>query len=342
MAESTPKDKSPVLGWAKKIVPVVVSLLILYYYFRDQEWDKLIDACRGANLWLAVLAIVIPQVAYWFLDSLMTERTFKWFHGPFPLWTYFWVKGAIYILMFINTALGGGGMLLYQQRKAEITWRKFMGVLLFRLGVGAWGMGIIMVPFTLALYYYDLDEKIKINMYVWWGFLIFGIYWFIEGWLVWHHNMSFGISKLIVRDRDSEFWSCFRIAKKKHWLLLWAMILPPYFMMLVGFYFLTFAFGVEVPFLEFMVVSPIVLAIMDLPIAFAGFGTATVAWTLFFGAYGTVESIAALTLFLPFARAICRSLIGLVSLPMALKEINAITQPSQDEPEGVINEEEKT
>ena len=101
---------------------------------------------------------------------------------------------------------------------------------------------------------------------------------------------------------------------------------------LVGMYFLTLAFGVRVPFLEFMVVSPIAVAIMDMPLAFAGFGTATLAWVIFFGDYGSAENIAALTLFLPFSRSICRAAIGLVSLRPALKDIYtlSLTSPKRE------------
>jgi uncharacterized membrane protein YbhN (UPF0104 family) len=89
----------------------------------------------------------------------------------------------------------------------------------------------------------------------------------------------------------------------------------------VGFYFTSVAFGVNIPFLEFIVVMPIAFGVMELPIAFGGFGTATLAWMTFFGAYGSVESIAALTLFVPFCRSVSRGLIGLVSLKPALTDI---------------------
>lgn len=332
MTETTTTEKrSRIPGWAKKIVPVLVSGIILFYCFRDQDWQKLMDAGSRANLWLAILAIVLPQLVFWFLNTLLIERNFIWFHGPFPFWPFFWVKGAIYILMFVNTMLGSSGMILYQQRKANITWRKYLGILLFRSAMSLWGMAVLMVPTTLALHYYGLAEKTKINMYVWWGLIIFGVLWMTEAWIGWHGKKHFGLSKIVVRDRTTEFWTAFNVSTRKHWLLTMAMTLLPLMFMLTGFYFLTLAFNVEVPFFLFMAVSPIAIMIMDLPIAFAGFGTATVAWTLFFGDYGAAEDIAALTLFIPFGRMACRSLIGLVSLRPALKEIAFLFQADDKE-----------
>jgi len=268
---------------------------------------------------------------FWFIETLLVERHMKWFHGPFPFWTFFWVRGSIYILMFVNVALGSGGVLLYTQRRARITWRKLAGIILFRFGLMLWAISVIMVPLTLAMHYYGLTEKARINMYVWWGFLIFGVVYLINGWMTWHHGTHFGISKYVVRDRNSEFWTAFRMASKRQWYLTWAMMLPPFILTIVGMYFLALAFNIHIPFIEFMVVGPLMLIVMDLPIAFGGFGTATMGWTLFFGAYGSEVEIAALTLFLPFARSACRALIGLVSLKPALEEVSSLLQePAMD------------
>jgi hypothetical protein len=337
MAESSEPIWARIPGWVKKIVPVLVSVGILYYYFLDQEWELLIDACTRADLWLAVFAIVIPQLVVWFTGTLIVERHFSWFHGPFPFWKYLFIHGSAYILMFVNTALGGGGLLLYQQRKAQITWRKLMGIVLFRIGLALFGLSVVMIPVTLAMYQYGLAEEARINMYVWWGFLIFGVVYLINSWMTWHHGTHFGISKIVVRDRESEFWTAFRTASKKQWFLTWAMIIPPLIITVIGTYFLNLAFDIHVPFWQFMVVGPLALAIMGLPIAFAGFGTATMAWMIFFGDYGSDENIAALTLFLPFGRMVCRSIIALVSLKPALEDISTLTlAPDEKEAQAAV------
>lgn len=329
MTEQEQAPKSRIPGWAKKAAPVLVSVGILYYYFRDQQWSELMDACAQVNMWLAVSVIVIPQLAQWFLGTLVTERYFKWFHGPLPFWKYFWVHGASYILMFINNALGGGGLLIYMQKKGKITWTKLMGMLTFRILIVLGAMSFVMVPITASMYHYGLDEKVKINMYVWWGLLIFGMAWFIESWINLHHGKWFGFTKLVFRDKNSEFLTAGRLATKKQWLLTFAMVIPTFILHLVGYYFLNRAFDVNVPFAEFIVVAPLALMIANLPIAFAGFGTTTLAWKAFFGNYGTEQNIAALTLFMPFARAAIKAVIGVISLPPALKEIKALYQ--QDE-----------
>lgn len=333
MTQSPPKKQPRVPGWVKKVVPAMVSIGILYYYFHDQDWKSLIEACAKAEIWLAIIAIAVPQLIIWFFGTLITERNLRWFHGPFPLWTYFWVRGALYILMLFNTALGGGGIFIYQLRKARISVRKLIGIGLFRGAMIGWGMGFILIPATFAMHYYGLADKIKINMTVWWAILLSGPPGMIATWLFWKRDWDpIGLGKLIVPDRQSEFWTAFRMATTKQWVLTFVIFAPSIIIYWIGFYFLNRAFDVNVPFLEFVVVAPVALMVMDLPVAFAGFGTTTIAWTTFFGDHGTPQNIAALTLFLPFTRAACRSLIGLVSLPSALKEINTLLRPDEPEP----------
>jgi len=325
MAESIEAGGQRVPGWAKKVIPILVSVGILLYYFNDQDWHEIIKACKRADLLQAALAILIPQLVVWFTGTLVVERHFKWFHGRFPYWDYFWIHGAVYILMFVNTALGSGGLLLYQQRKGQISWRKLMGIVLFRIGLSLFGMAVLMIPITLAMYKYDLVEGARINMYAWWGILIFGVVYMINSWMTWHHGTHFGISKIVVRDRESEFWTAFRVASKKQWFLTWAMIIPPMMLTVIGLYFLNLAFDVRVPFWEFMVVGPLALLVMGLPIAFAGFGTATMAWVFFFGAHGDPADVVALSLFLPFGRLVVRSIIGVISLRPAIGDIGSLS-----------------
>ena len=328
MAESN----SRVSSLAKKIVPIIISLLILYYYFHEMDWLEFWYACAEANLWIAVSALVIQQLIFWFFEVLIVERHLRWFHGPFSFKTYFWVRGALYLLMFINLALGGGGQIVYIKRKTRIAWRKFTGLILFRIGLTLWGLGILMIPLTIAMQRYVPIESLKININIWWGLLIILAVTLLIAWSFWHHNRFPRLSKLVVRNRGSEFWTVFNAASRSQWLCTWAMALPPFIFMILAFYFVTIAFGIKVPLLEFLVTVPLAIIIMELPIAFAGIGTATLGWMTFYGDYGTLTQIGAATLFLPVVRSLIRATIGIGSLPPALNDIQSLMKPASDEP----------
>lgn len=307
------------------VLPLAVSVGILYYCLAGQDWQALAAAAARANLWLAIPAIVVPQLISWALGALAVQRSIVWFHGPFPLRTYFWVRGVGYILTFINSALGVGGLMLYQQRKARIGWAKLTGIGFFRVALGLWGIALVMIPSTLLMQSAGLGAATQLNLYAWWALLAFGTAWLVEAWLTWHHGISLGLSKAVSRGGRGEFWSAFRESKPRHWWLMWAIFLPQYAGLLVGYYFLNRAFGIDAPFVETLVSMPFAILVMDLPIAFAGFGTATLAWVTFFGAYGSEADITALTLALPTARLLTRALVGVVSLRPGLRDLRTLS-----------------
>ena len=109
--------------------------------------------------------------------------------------------------------------------------------------------------------------------------------------------------------------------------LVWGTL--SFFLAVICGQILNLTFDIQAPWVEAVVVLPFAFVIMDLPIAFSGFGTMTLAWMTFFGEYGSLENITALTLFMPVARIICRAAIGAVSLKPALSEINLLLKPQQ-------------
>ncbi len=318
-------------GWVKRLVPIAGSILILYYYFHDQDWAGIWRSLVRADMALALAAMCAPQFLFWAMEVLFAERHFRWFHAPFPWRRYLWVRGAIYVLQLLNTVAGaGGGMLAYLKSKTGVSWWRLLGIMFFRFSLTLWSLCFFLVAATAALYHYDLADQVNLNMRGWWALLALGLLSFTLMWLFWMHNKAQGIARLVVRDPEDEFWTAFRLARKRHWLYTWAMALPPFLVMLLGFYFSAMAFGINVPFVEFMVLSPLFVLVMDLPIAFAGFGTTTMAWMVFFGQYGSPEGIAALTIYMPFARAATRAFIGLISLPPAMDDLATLAKPEKN------------
>ena len=72
------------------------------------------------------------------------------------------------------------------------------------------------------------------------------------------------------------------------------------------------------------------LILRPLPVISIGYSLITLK-EVDFGDYGSAQDIGALTLFLPFGRAVCRALIGAVSLKPALKDIGALLQATESE-----------
>ena len=76
-----------------------------------------------------------------------------------------------------------GGIFLYIKLKAQISWRKLLGIMLFRFGVGGgWGMMFIMIPITFLMHYMGQVVRMGLFLYIWWGILLGpGLFLFIIG-----------------------------------------------------------------------------------------------------------------------------------------------------------------
>ena len=328
--DSIEKQKLPqsrIPGWVKTLLPIIVSAGILYYYFRSQDWGKLLDTMSDAYVPLAVLGIAGPQLVIWYTFSLIAHRHLRWFHGEIPLRDLFFVKGATYLLSLINNPLAGGGFFVYQMKKADISVRKLAGIALFRGGMTMWGFNVYLAIATAATQYYGLGLGERLNLTVLWIFIIFNMAWMIEAWIFWHYDKNIGIGKYLVK-RNDEFWSCWAISEKKHWWYTWAAILPSVIFMFLGYYAIALSFGIDVPFFKFMAMIPLVLFISNLPVAMGGFGTTTMAWVMFFPEYNNDPRLLALSLFIPTARMIVRAIFGAFSLPFALKDLSTMTAKS--------------
>ncbi|MFW6138767.1 MAG: hypothetical protein ACOC7U_06315, partial [Spirochaetota bacterium] len=179
-------------------------------------------------------------------------------------------------------------------------------------------------------FFFSHNHNIVHYMWIWWGILVLGCIWLAEAWLFWHHHRPMFLSRLLVRNRYGKFWTAFHNATPGQWAATWALAIPPYILSITGLFFMSLAFNVHIPFLEFVGISPLVVAVLDMPIAFAGFGTTTMAFNIFFGEYGSPQNIAALTLFYPFVRAVLRAVIGLISLQPALMEIHLLLQKPEN------------
>jgi hypothetical protein len=337
----TPGDRYEISQWDRKVLPVLVSAAIIAYYVRELEWSRLWESAERANMWVAFTALAVPQLLAWFIGALIVVKTLVWFHGPFPMREYFWVRGAAYILAFVNSALQGGGLLLYQKRKAEIGWPKLFGLILFRTGLIYWSIGLFMIPATLLLHYHGLAHKAfgsTAALTAWWIILLVpGFLFLLSNFNFWFRGRDLtGLGGFIVRNRQAEFWTAFANSRPRHWFLVWIMFLPEFVLVVVGFQVLNLTFGIDVPWIEAIVLLPFAFLIMDLPIAFGGYGTMTLAWMTLFEDYGTPESITALTLFVPTARILVRAVIGAVSLKPALTEIDQLLKPAGEGERPVI------
>jgi len=324
-------------NWLKTVLAVLVSISILAFYFKDLEWDLFFQSIREANLWLAFFSVLLPQLVFWLFGVFQMERTFTWFHKPFPWKEFMWIRGALYLFMVINTAIGGVGNVLYLQQKTKISWVRFIAISFFRMSVQTAAIGMLLIPFTIVMHFMGIFDSTPLNPFIWWAVLIVGQLAFWDGWFFFLKQRAIGLSRYLFtqgsrsglliggyRNVDHEIWFAFRQATQRQWVLfmIWANI--PVIALILGYWYFAKAFNIEIPFVLFVVTMLLVNFLQDLPIAFAGFGTTTMAWAMFYGDYASVEAIASLSVCLPLMRLFVRSGIGVICMKPAIEDVVSI------------------
>lgn len=317
----------PFLSLLRKTVPFLVSAGILFYYFRGKDWPAVREALGQANLWLMVPARVLSLLIFWGFDAYITQRLLLWFDRPFRRRDIFWIRGALYLVMLVNVNISSGGMFLYLLRKTRLPLTKLLGIQLFRAGLSLWGFVVIFTATLVASHYAGLDIFGKIPWRTLVIILALGWFWLFHAWTFWQHGWRWWPINLLIR-RDHALWHAFAQARPAQWLKLALLAVPLIVSNLGGLYLCAWAFGIRIPPVEFVILVPLVLSISNLPIAFGGFGTTTLAWQLLFPTHASTQTYLAFTLAYPVVSCLTRAAIGLFSLKPAWAEWNRLSQPA--------------
>lgn len=332
------EKKKGIPSWVKTASAILISISILVFYFKDIDWIKFVDVISKANWWMAFLAIIIPQIVFWLFNVYQTERTFAWFHKPLDWKSLMWVRGAMNLIMMINTGLGSAGNILYLQQQTQVSWARFIAITFFRASVQLASISILLMILTIGMHWTGVFESTPLNPWIWWSILIVGQLTFWDGWFYFLKGKALGLSRYFfvkddkgqflakLRNPKHEIWETFRIATKVQWILLmvWAHI--PVIVMIISYWYFALAFNIEVPFILFTVTILLVGIIQDTPLAFAGFGSTTLAWSLFYADYASPEAIAGLSLCLPLIKLIVRFAIGVISIRPAISNVTIIIE----------------
>jgi hypothetical protein len=284
-----------------------------------------VAAAREADLWAAWSAVIVSQVLGWWLVSLLMQRSYVWFGAELRFADMFWVRGASYLLLLVHATLGQGALLLYQRGATGLTWPWLLGVVALRTTLSVASVVALLLPLGVALQLSGRLAMLRLPDFVVWLALVALALFVLDVWASLFSSRRFGVlARVLARFDQADFNHAFLAVRGRHALLVAALFVPQLLSTILGYAVLSHAFSVDVPWLEFFVLGPLLLVLLDLPIAFSGFGTATLAWITLFGSYGTTEQITALTLFLTTARLVIRVAIGGLSLPFALPALRAV------------------
>jgi len=320
--------KSRVAFW-RRAITILVSVLLLAWYFSRVDWEKLGHAFLNANLVLFLAARLFPVLLYLFVDSYLLQRLIVWYHKPFGYKHVLYGRASLYIFSLINPQVSNGGMFLYVMRRAQIGAEKLFGLVAFRFAWSIWSINFGITLALAAVWYFGLSlhSLIEVKLIL----SAVGVIWislFSYLLLVYH----FKHHRPDMKHRP--FWTAFYQATPRHYLVMSSLTLLLAITGVFSNFFCATSFGIDIPFHELMILLPIADIISTLPVAFLGLGTTTLAWETLWKPYATKEAFLSFTIALPVTTYLMRALIALVAMPAASKEIQLAFMKSDNSDPG--------
>lgn len=339
---------NPAIGRvARRVLPVLLTVGILYYVLSRIPYERLLTALSEAD-YVLFLAFMIPNTLLYVLwDTLVLATAVRWFHGPVRYRDFLPVRAASYIVAIVNTNVGRGALAM------------FVGRLLNRpfLQIGSTVIFLVLTEYTHLVAWATI------------GILVFGseltqpLLWVpptVAGfWLLFFAYARAGrsykdddaasgatsgaLSGLSRKARSSNFgrrltapWRgallrTFRLAPPRRYVQTVLLRSPLFFVSCCLHYFAAPAFGITIPFGYMLTFLPVVFMVAALPITVARVGTTQAAWLLLFGGIVPPDRLLAFSLATGLTFALTRALVGVFLLPVAYRDL--MEPPHIAEPE---------
>lgn len=305
---------------AKRLLPWVISLLIIAFLFWRIDYLKFLESLEMAEISVYIPLVVIFVFVWFFVETWNIMRLYQYFGHSVNYNTMLSIRGATFLLMIINYGLGAGAVAMYL--------KKLKGVSLLRS--------------TGILFYYMVVESAGIALMAGAGFLLAGGSSGIQAWVFYlasglfiFYNVEiivlkyipalgflkrFVNSSIVLPVRESTFATYVKICSQRMF----------YFMtFVVFFYFAVRAFHMDIPLMTLLALVPIIFFVGNLPVTPFGLGTIQAAMLYFFKDYGTPANILAMSLVYTVSLMILRAMIGIYYLRYAAGLLNS-AEPEDD------------
>lgn len=298
----------------RRVVPVVLTVMVLALIGRRIPMDRLFAALRDAN-YAAFLAVMIPNtIVYFCWDTLILKKVLGWFHGEVPYRDLLPVRAASYVVGFFNTNAGRGVLATYLWRRLDTPFLELGGTVMFLVlteytqlvlwaMLGVFGFrtdvttGLLPIAAAVALFWIAFFAYTRL------------------------HVTPGRALQWLFAPREWLVLRTFRRATAVRYAQIVLLRAPMFLVSLGAHYYGAHAFGIHIPFGQMLTFLPVIFMVAALPVTVAHLGTTQAAWLLFFGRFASAPRLLAFSLVAHFTFAATRALLGLAWLPVAYGEL---------------------
>jgi uncharacterized membrane protein YbhN (UPF0104 family) len=303
-------------------IAYAIAIAIVWYAARGVSWTQIARALGHATLWLFICASSAGFLCWFIGETLLYSRLFTFFHGPTRSSELLPTMGAMYFLQIVNSWVAGGALLLFLHSRKRVPWMTAGCTLLFQAYVDAMTLATLSVFSILLLPASVLRPGLWYAIGVVLGGCLIG--WFFLGWGKW---LNPGNPLRWIHDLTSMM--TFRLARPSQFIRLAAIRSALCAVTGLTLYGQFVSFHLQVPLIQALALSPIIVAIGNSPFSPGGIGTTQLVLIFGFAAFAGKGDLFAISLAITVFNL-------LVRIPMGL----AMREPIM-ETEELANEQSK-
>lgn len=304
--ESQPRRPSRL----RQLIPWVVGIAIIVVIALQVPFAKFRESFGSGAHWQLALVELVCTVAALATDSVSTWIGLRTVNIRWPLWKVGSIRGATYLLVLLNYAVGQGGFGYYLYRAGEPA-KRAVGVTLYLLGTTL--ATLLTVAFAVWLIAGVRSGAEYEEM--WWSIVVamcgFGAYLVVIA------------TRLRLLAQREILAPLFEAGVGGHVITVLARV-PHVFIIVFTYWLAMWAWGIDVPFGTAMTLMPAIVLAAVLPISPGGLGTTQAALVFFFAIYApgaTDDARTANVLAFGIAQFVYATLatllVGVVCLPIA-------------------------
>ncbi len=256
----------------RRIIPVALSLCLLWYFFATTDLQAFVTALQGANVPQFVLRLFVMAAVVLCWDGVCYGWLLRRFTAPTSWWEAVKLRGASWLLNIINYAAANAMVVAYLKQTKGVGLGKGSSAMIFLMLVDVYALAVVATAGALIM----LPEQAA--AFLWTDAALATL--MIGHLLYWRRGWRFGpVDKL----RNAAVFEAFSEATVTDYLRLGALRLPMIGLFVIYNAVLLPCFGLDIPLAGVAAFSPIISFVTALPISVAGFGTHQVATRELFG-----------------------------------------------------------
>ena len=261
----------------KRLLPWIVTIGIFAYLFHQIAVSEVLEAATHVNLWLFIPVIIIGFLLYFLWDVLLYTLVFGDVGIQVTYREMIPIRGSAHLLTIINHFAGTGGVALLMNRWKNIPISQAGSVVVFKLFIEYYGILALClitafhIPgVDLKLLFSNAAEGDLVRMII--------ISWIIYALVLIFFQLFIPHTNGFKKVKDSKILKAFRdISPQKHIMFISVQLIGFFFFDVVMVFFALIVFKLEIPFLLFITLFPIVRLIEAIPVSVMGLGTSQMA-----------------------------------------------------------------